>query len=50
MACNCGKNLKVKTYIYTDHIGSRTVYQNAVQAQAAKVKNGGKGKIDVVSR
>lgn len=48
MGCNCGKNKQKFKYVYTDHQGKQTSYDSSVQAEAAKIRNGGKGSIRTV--
>lgn len=41
MACNCGKGTKASSYIYRDPNGRTTTYRTEIEAQAAKIRNGG---------
>lgn len=41
MACNCGKKNGGTNYLYVAPDGQQQVYTTEVQAQVAKIKNGG---------
>lgn len=41
MGCNCGKGGKVSSYVYTAPNGKTTPYRTEIEAQAAKIRNGG---------
>ena len=41
MGCNCGKGTAAMEHVYTAPDGKQTVYTSEVQAQAAKIRNGG---------
>lgn len=41
MGCNCGKKNAAFTYTYTAPSGEKKVYKSEVEAQAAKIRNGG---------
>lgn len=44
MGCNCGKGGKASSYVYTAPAskgGGRTTYRTEIEAQAAKIRNGG---------
>lgn len=41
MGCNCSGTAPAEAYIYTAPDGTVTAYTSEVQAQAAKIRNGG---------
>lgn len=42
MGCNCGGTTTVPVnYVYTSPTGKKTTYRSEVEAQAAKIRNGG---------
>ena len=41
MGCNCNKGASTLQYVYTSPSGDRTVYRTEVEAQAARIRNGG---------
>ena len=45
MPCNCGKKATQYRYIYTDQTGRQFTYNTEIEAQAARVRNGGSGSI-----
>lgn len=47
MGCNCGQGAAPVEHIYVAPNGKVTAYKSAVQAQAAKIRNGGKGTVSV---
>lgn len=49
MACNCNRGGTASKYIYTDPKGVKKEYRTEMEAQAAKIRNGG-GTYSIVSR
>lgn len=49
MGCNCGKPSAPKEFRYVSPTGEVKVYRTEVEAQAAKIRNGG-GKYDAVAK
>lgn len=42
MGCNCGNGQSAKvTYVYTSPSGQVTKYNTKIEAEAAKIRNGG---------
>jgi hypothetical protein len=41
MACNCNKGGKASSYIYRAPNGTTKTYRTEIEAQAAKIRNGG---------
>lgn len=41
MGCRCGSGGRVSTYVYKAPNGKTTSYRTEVEAQAAKIRNGG---------
>lgn len=41
MACNCNRGGKVSSYTYVAPNGTRATYRTEIEAQAAKIRNGG---------
>lgn len=49
MGCNCGGTKAEQTYVYTSPNGEQKSYKTEVEAQAAKIRNGG-GTITTITR
>lgn len=49
MGCNCNKGGKASKVVYTNPSGVKTEYRTEIEAQAAKIRNGG-GTYTVVSK
>lgn len=49
MGCNCNKGGKASKVIYKSPTGQTTEYRTEIEAQAAKIRNGG-GTYTVVAR
>jgi len=46
MGCNCGKNTQPKPqWVYKAPSGAESNYNSQVEANAAKIRNGGKGSV-----
>ena len=41
MGCNCNMGAKASSYIYRAPDGKTTTYRTEIEAQAAKIRNGG---------
>lgn len=41
MGCNCGKKAAEFKYVYTAPDGTQKTYNKEIEAQAARVRNGG---------
>lgn len=49
MGCNCGKANAATQFLFVAPDGKQSVYSSEVQAQVAKIKNGG-GTITVIPK
>lgn len=50
MGCNCGKKNAEQTYLYTAPNGAQKTYKTEIEARAAQIRDGGKGKIQTITR
>lgn len=41
MGCNCNKGASAKSFVYTSPDGKKTTYRAEIEAQAARIRNGG---------
>lgn len=41
MGCNCNRGGASTSYVYTDPKGKKITYRTEIEAQAAKIRNGG---------
>lgn len=49
MGCNCNRGGVQTSYVYKDPKGNTTTYRTEIEAQAAKIRNGG-GSYTTVSK
>lgn len=47
MACNCNKGKAATQVVYTDPKGKKTTYRTQIEAQAAKIRNGGGSFVEI---